>query len=182
MHHFVRSSAGRHSPYWNPAALRAGRSSGDTQPVRNGLATSVQTGTTISVSKCYVNWWDYCLAPSCQKVAVRMPKLRASLATTRIGARSNGCCSSRSIPDAPRLCDRSGWNGSQTDVLSLEDGSLYPALHRIERRGRLPSVSAVTETGRRARFYRLTRSDAQVAIEADTGQRLTLAVRGGMDG
>ena len=42
------------------------------------------------------------------------------------------------------------------DVLAVEEGSLYPALYRMEARGWLASEWAVTDTGRRARFYRLT--------------------------
>jgi PadR family transcriptional regulator PadR len=41
-------------------------------------------------------------------------------------------------------------------VLSVEEGALYPALHRLERRGLLESEWGCTETGRRAKFYRLT--------------------------
>jgi transcriptional regulator len=63
------------------------------------------------------------------------------------------------------------------DVLSVEEGSLYPALYRMERRGWLSSEWALTDTGRRARFYRLTRSGrAQLAAERASWQRLTAAV------
>lgn len=41
-------------------------------------------------------------------------------------------------------------------VLRVEEGSLYPALHRMERQGLLHSEWTVTESGRRARFYALT--------------------------
>lgn len=41
-------------------------------------------------------------------------------------------------------------------VLDVEEGALYPALHRLERRGLLESEWGRTDTGRRARFYRLT--------------------------
>jgi len=41
-------------------------------------------------------------------------------------------------------------------VLSVEEGALYPALHRLERRGYLESAWGRTETGRRAKAYRLT--------------------------
>jgi transcriptional regulator len=63
------------------------------------------------------------------------------------------------------------------DVLAVEEGSLYPALYRMERRGWLKSEWAVTDTGRRARFYRLTRSGrVQLAAETDSWRRLTTAV------
>lgn len=41
-------------------------------------------------------------------------------------------------------------------VLSVEEGALYPALHRLQKRGQLDSEWGRTETGRRAKFYRLT--------------------------
>jgi transcriptional regulator len=42
------------------------------------------------------------------------------------------------------------------DALSVEEGSLYPALHRLERQGLLESRWGTTELNRRAKFYRLT--------------------------
>jgi PadR family transcriptional regulator, regulatory protein PadR len=69
------------------------------------------------------------------------------------------------------------------DVLSVEEGSLYPALYRMERRAWLSSEWAVTDTGRRARFYRLTRAGrAQLAAEQASWQRLTSAVANVMNG
>jgi PadR family transcriptional regulator PadR len=63
------------------------------------------------------------------------------------------------------------------DVLSVEEGSLYPALYRMERRGWLASTWAVSETGRRARFYKLTKSGrAQLEAETASWARLTTAV------
>ena len=41
-------------------------------------------------------------------------------------------------------------------VLSVEEGALYPALHRLQRRGLLDAEWGRTDTGRRAKFYRLT--------------------------
>lgn len=64
------------------------------------------------------------------------------------------------------------------DVLSLEEGSLYPALYRMEARGWLTSTWAVTESGRRARFYALTRPGrAQLTTELEDWRRLTTAVK-----
>ena len=64
------------------------------------------------------------------------------------------------------------------DVLKVEEGSLYPALYRMEARGWLSSEWSLTETGRRARFYRLTRAGrAQLAAEAASWTRLTMAVQ-----
>ena len=42
------------------------------------------------------------------------------------------------------------------DALSIEEGSLYPALHRLEERGWIEAEWGVSENNRRARFYRLT--------------------------
>ncbi len=44
------------------------------------------------------------------------------------------------------------------EVLSVQQGSLYPALHRLEERGLIKSKWGVTETKRRAKFYKLTTS------------------------
>jgi PadR family transcriptional regulator, regulatory protein PadR len=41
-------------------------------------------------------------------------------------------------------------------LLTVEEGSLYPALHRMEQSGWIKSAWALTETGRRAKYYRLT--------------------------
>lgn len=69
------------------------------------------------------------------------------------------------------------------DVLSVEEGSLYPALYRMERRAWLSSAWAVTETGRRARFYRLTKTGrAQLQAETASWLRLTTAVADVLNG
>lgn len=69
------------------------------------------------------------------------------------------------------------------DVLSVEEGSLYPALYRMEARGLLTSEWSVTDTGRRARFYRLTRAGrTQLAAETKSWARLTMAVQGVLNG
>lgn len=58
------------------------------------------------------------------------------------------------------------WIESVTgDRLSVEEGALYPALHRMEKRGWLKSEWRRTEQGRRARYYRLTDAGA-AALEA----------------
>ena len=63
------------------------------------------------------------------------------------------------------------------DVVQVQQGSLYPALHRLENRGLLTADWKETETGRDARFYRLTRKGrAQLETEAASWQRLTEAV------
>ena len=63
------------------------------------------------------------------------------------------------------------------DVVQVPQGSLYPALHRLENRGFLEADWNETETGREAKFYQLTRKGrAQLDSEAASWQRLTEAV------
>ena len=65
-----------------------------------------------------------------------------------------------------------------SDVLQVEEGSLYPALYRMERRGWISSAWAVTENNRRARFYRLTAAGRrQLEAETESWTRLTTAVQ-----
>ena len=64
------------------------------------------------------------------------------------------------------------------DVVQVPQGSLYPALHRLENRGLLAADWKDTETGREARFYRLTRKGrARLATETASWARLTEAVK-----
>jgi transcriptional regulator len=63
------------------------------------------------------------------------------------------------------------------DVVQVQQGSLYPALHRLENRGFLAAEWRETETGREAKFYQLTRKGrAQLETEAASWKRLTEAV------
>jgi transcriptional regulator len=63
------------------------------------------------------------------------------------------------------------------EVVQVPQGSLYPALHRLENRGLLASDLNETETGREAKFYRLTRRGrAQLEAETASWARLTEAV------
>jgi PadR family transcriptional regulator, regulatory protein PadR len=62
-------------------------------------------------------------------------------------------------------------------VVQVPQGSLYPALHRLEDRGLLAADWKETETGREGKFYRLTRKGrAQLETEAASWQRLTEAI------
>jgi DNA-binding PadR family transcriptional regulator len=62
-------------------------------------------------------------------------------------------------------------------VLRVEEGSLYPALYRLEQRGYIASSWGVSANNRRARFYRLTRAGRrQLAAETASWLRLTGAV------
>jgi transcriptional regulator len=62
-------------------------------------------------------------------------------------------------------------------VVQVPEGSLYPALHRLENRGLLAGDWRKTETGREAKFYRVTRKgDKQLEAETASWERLTEAV------
>ncbi len=62
-------------------------------------------------------------------------------------------------------------------ALRVPQGSLYPALHRLERRGWIRAEWGSSENNRRARFYELTRAGRkQLAAETDAWARLTTAV------
>ena len=63
------------------------------------------------------------------------------------------------------------------DVLRVNQGSLYPALHRLEHRGWIKAEWGVSELGRRARFYSLTaRGRKQLEIEAENWGKLSEAI------
>jgi len=63
------------------------------------------------------------------------------------------------------------------DVLQVEQGSLYPALQRIEERGWITSYWGTSETNRRARFYKLTpKGKRQLAAESSRWETLAQAV------
>jgi PadR family transcriptional regulator PadR len=76
-----------------------------------------------------------------------------------------------------------GWGISQRiqqisrDVLQINQGSLYPALHRLEQQGWIRSEWGVSENNRRARYYRLTPAGRrQLAEETANWERLAAAV------
>jgi len=63
------------------------------------------------------------------------------------------------------------------DVLQVQQGSLYPALHRLENRNLLVAEWGPSDTGRDAKFYRLTaRGRAQLKTETASWSRLTEAI------
>ena len=64
------------------------------------------------------------------------------------------------------------------DVVHINQGSLYPALHRLEQKRWLKSEWRQSETGREAKFYSLTRPGrTQLAVEKASWDRLTASVR-----
>jgi PadR family transcriptional regulator, regulatory protein PadR len=76
-----------------------------------------------------------------------------------------------------------GWAVSEriqqisSDVLRVQQGSLYPALHRLERRGWIKSKWGTSDNNRRAKFYELTRSGRQqLEIQRTAWEKLTAAV------
>src|SRR6187549_441821 len=63
------------------------------------------------------------------------------------------------------------------DVLQINQGSLYPALHRLEHQGWIEAEWAVSELGRRAKYYRLTQSGRrQLAVETREWARMAAAI------
>ncbi len=64
------------------------------------------------------------------------------------------------------------------EVVHVNQGSLYPALHRLEQKRWLTSEWRQSETGREAKFYSLTRAGRrQLAVEKTSWDRLTASVR-----
>ena len=64
-----------------------------------------------------------------------------------------------------------------SDVLRIQQGSLYPALHRLERRGWIVAHWGTSENNRRAKYYELTRSGRkQLELETATWRKLAMAV------
>jgi PadR family transcriptional regulator, regulatory protein PadR len=76
-----------------------------------------------------------------------------------------------------------GWAVSErvqqmsSDVLRIQQGSLYPALHRLERRGWIKARWGTSENNRRAKFYELTKSGRrQLQADKDAWEKMTAAV------
>ena len=78
---------------------------------------------------------------------------------------------------------RHGWGISQriqqvsNEVLQIQQGSLYPALHRLEQQGLISAEWGASENNRQAKFYSLTRRGrAQRRVEADQWRRYAAAI------
>ena len=76
-----------------------------------------------------------------------------------------------------------GWGISErvqqmsSEVLRIQQGSLYPALHRLERRGWIKARWGTSDNNRRARYYELTKAGRkQLEAETDLWKKLTVAV------
>ena len=64
-----------------------------------------------------------------------------------------------------------------SDVLQIQQGSLYPALHRMERRGLIKARWGTSENNRRAKYYELSKNGRQQPeVQTDAWQKLTAAV------
>ena len=79
--------------------------------------------------------------------------------------------------------DMHGWGVSQyiqrlsRDVLQINQGSLYPALHRLEKNGLISGQWEISSTNRRARYYRLTPAGRkQLALERSKWEQMAAAV------
>src|SRR5438309_5467344 len=82
-----------------------------------------------------------------------------------------------------RLGSMHGWAISERiqqisqEVLQVNQGSLYPALHRLEHQGWIKAEWGISELGRRARFYQLTASGRkQLELESENWDKLTAAI------
>ncbi len=63
------------------------------------------------------------------------------------------------------------------NVLQVNQGSLYPALHRLENKGWIKAEWGVSELGRRARFYQITATGRrQLQVEHDSWRKMSLAI------
>ena len=70
-----------------------------------------------------------------------------------------------------------------SEVLSIQQGSLYPALHRLERRGWIKARWGTSDNNRRAKYYELTRSGAkQLESETAAWRKLSLAIEQILEG
>jgi transcriptional regulator len=81
------------------------------------------------------------------------------------------------------LGSQHGWAISErvqqlsSEVLRIQQGSLYPALHRLERRGWIKAHWGTSENNRRAKYYELSKSGRQqLEVEKDAWEKLTAAV------
>ena len=64
-----------------------------------------------------------------------------------------------------------------SDVVQVQQGSLYPALHRLERRGWIKAKWGISDNNRKAKYYELTRAGRkQLDEQADSWRKLNLAV------
>lgn len=68
-------------------------------------------------------------------------------------------------------------HASSNEILRVQEGALYPALHRLELKGMIAGEWAVSDKGRRAKFYSLTASGKKhLAAEAERWRQLTGAI------
>ena len=81
---------------------------------------------------------------------------------------------------------RHGWDISvriqqmSSDILQVQQGSLYPALHRLERRGLIKGHWEVTQNNRRAKYYQITAAGRKQLEQETRGWRMLVAGVGGV--
>jgi PadR family transcriptional regulator, regulatory protein PadR len=82
-----------------------------------------------------------------------------------------------------------GWAVSErvqqvsSEALSIQQGSLYPALHRLERRGWIKAAWGTSDNNRRAKYYELTRAGKkQLETETEAWRKLAVAVEQVLEG
>jgi transcriptional regulator len=70
-----------------------------------------------------------------------------------------------------------------SEVLSIQQGSLYPALHRLERRGWIKAEWGISDNNRRAKYYELTRAGKKrLEVETEAWRKLAVAVEQVLEG
>src|SRR5580658_9307048 len=91
-------------------------------------------------------------------------------------------------PPGPQLGARQGYALSKViltnsgEILKVDRGSLYPALHRLERKGWIAAEWKASEVGPKLRVYRLTKSGRkQLVSERSRWERITMAIAGIMN-
>ena len=103
--------------------------------------------------------------PDDERIALPQGALELLVLRTLARGEAHGYAIARAVQRASR------------DALAVEEGSLYPALHRMERRGWTRSRWGSTETGRRAKFYGLTAAGGKrLERERLAWDRMTRAV------
>lgn len=142
---------------------------------RNWIAMSNQTGSPgWSVSPCTSTRVALSSPASCRSERGEMPTRRIELPQGTLDLL---------ILRTVALEPQHGWAISErvqqisSDVLRIQQGSLYPALHRLERRGWIKARWGTSENNRRAKYYELTKSGRrQLELETDAWEKLTAAV------
>ena len=104
----------------------------------------------------------------------RAPILQGSLDLLVLQSLTNGALHGYAITRHLKMASQ--------DYLQVEEGSLYPALHRMEQRGWISSYWGCSESNRRAKYYQLTKDGRkQLKVETAAWQKMSAAINGVLD-